>query len=234
MLRIGVPLSLCLLALAGGAAQAAQPREASFRVTLTATLTKAWTFTRVESEPNCTRTIRGIGRWDGRLSSRQPTRVRAVAASGGRVRFRGSTLRAITAAATLTGTMTTSTRGLPPCNRPPTTVRCTAQRRSTRGAFVSFASPRRGVLRFGTLRGAGPIRSFNSACPEEPADIRAVRIDMPIATGPLDRADVFTPEVRRWFITGNAEQVTMIEGDVPGRVTERVRWRLVFTRIGRS
>jgi hypothetical protein len=99
---------------------------------------------------------------------------------------------------------------------------------------VSFGSPRRGVLRFGTLRGLGPVRSFNTNCPEEPADIRAVRIDLPLATGPLDAADVFMPAVRRWFITGDAEQLTTIEGDLPGRVTERVRWRLVFTRITRS
>jgi hypothetical protein len=234
MLRLGVPLLACLLALAGGAAHAAKPREAAFRVTLSATLTKAWTFTRTESEAGCARTIRGVGSWEGKLTSRRPIRVRAVSAPGGRVRFNGATLRAITGAATLTGTMTMSARGAPPCNRPPNTVRCAVHRRSTRGVFVSFGSPRRGILRFGTLRGFRPIRSFNTTCPEEPEDVRAVRIDLPLATGPLDAADVFTPSVRRWFITGDAEQLTTIEGDVPGRVTERVRWRLVFTRITRS
>jgi hypothetical protein len=231
MLRLGVPLVLCLLALAGSSAHAAKPRETAFRVTLTATLTKDWTFTRAEPEGACTKTTRGVGRWRASLSTRQSTRVRAFSASGGRVRFSGATLRAITGASTLSGTMTTSARGAPACARPATTVRCTPGRRSSRGLAVSFGSPRRGVLQFRALRGSGRIRTFATRCPEEPADIRAVRTDLPIATGPLDNADVFDPGVRRWFITGDSEQVTTIEGDVPGRVTERVRWRLVFTRI---
>src|SRR5687768_14754003 len=57
-LRLGVlALFAFLLVLAGGAAYAAKPRQAVFKVTLTAALTKTWTFTRIESsEADCTRT----------------------------------------------------------------------------------------------------------------------------------------------------------------------------------
>jgi hypothetical protein len=234
MLRLGVTLGLtCLLVLAGGIAQAAKPRQATFRVGLTATLTKNWTFTRVEPEAGCTRTTRGVGRWQAKLSTRPSTRVRAIAATGGRVRFTGATLRAIAGAATQSGTMTITSRGAPPCDRLSRTVRCGEQRRSFRGGSVSFGSPRRGVVRFRRLRGVTRIRSFDSVCPEEPADIRAIRTDLPLASGPLDAADVFARDVRRWFVSGDSEQVTTIEGEVPGRVTERVRWTLTFTRIAR-
>jgi hypothetical protein len=232
MLRLGVLLGLMsLLILAGGLAHAAKPRQAVFRVGLTATLTKNWSFTRVEADPGCTRTTSGIGRWQTKLATQSPTRVRAIAASGGRVRFTGATLRAIAGAATRSGKMTITTRGTPPCDRFARTVRCGAQRRSFRGASVSFGSPRRGVVQFRTLRGAARIRSFESICPEEPSDIRAIRTDLPLATGPLDNSDVFARDIRRWFVTADSQQVTTIEGEVPGRVVERVRWTLTFTRI---
>jgi hypothetical protein len=233
MLRLGVPLLTCLLALAGGAAHAATPRQAVFRVTLTATLTKDWTFTRTESEAGCTRVIRGVGHWQTKLSTRRSSRVRAIASGGGKVRFSGATLRSIAGIATQSGTMTISGQGAPPCNRLGRTIRCDEQRRAFRGGFVSFGNPRRGVLEFRALRGVATIRSFDTTCPEEPGDIRAVRTDLPLATGPLDGSDVFARDVRRWFVSGDGEQVTTIEGEVPGRVTEHVRWTLTFTRIAR-
>jgi hypothetical protein len=234
MLRLGVTFGLaCLLVVAGGIAHGAKPRQASFRAELSATLTKDWTFTRVEPEMDCTRMTRGVGRWRAKLSTRAPTRVRAIAAPGGRVRFTGATLRTIAGTATQSGTTVITSRGPGPCDRLSRTVRCGEQRRSFRGASVSFGSPRRGVVQFRPLRGASRIRSFDSVCPEEPADIRAIRTDLPLAPGPLDAADVFARDVRRWFISGDSQQVTTIEGDVPGRVTERVRWTLTFTRIAR-
>ena len=232
MLRLGVPLGLIsLLILVGGIAHAAKPRTASFRVGLTATLTKNWSFTRVETDPGCTRTTQGIGRWQTRLATQTKTRVRAIAASRGQMRFTGATLRAIAGAAIRSGRMTITTRGAPPCDRFARTVRCGAQRRSFRGASVSFGSPRRGVVQFRRLRGAARIRSYDSICPEEPSDIRAIRTDLPLATGPLDASDVFARDVTRWFVSGDSRQVTTIEGEVPGRVVERVRWTLTFTRI---
>ena len=234
MLRLGVSLCLmCLLVAAAGAAYAARPTPAVFRVTLTATLTKDWTFSRTEAEVGCTRTIRGVGHWRTRLATRTSARVRAFPARDGRVGFSGATLRAIAGTATRSGTMTITTRGAPPCDRLARTVRCGEERRTLRGGSVSFGSPRRGVIRFRRLRGASSIRSFDSICPEEPSNIRAIRTDLPLATGPLDASDVFARDVRRWFVTGDSQQVTNIEGEAPGRVTERVRWTLTFTRLAR-
>lgn len=221
----------CLLLSAGAVAHAAKPRQAGFRVALTATLTKKWTFSRVEPQAGCTRTTTGVGRWETKLATRVSTRVRAISAGNGRVRFSGATLRAIAGAATRSGSIAITARGAPPCNRLTRSTRCRGERRSFRGASVSFGSPRRGVLQVRRLRGAARIHSFESACPEEPNDIRAIRTDLPLATGPLDTADVFARDVRRWFVSGDSEQVTTIEGEVPGRVTERVRWRLTFTRL---
>lgn len=232
-LRLGVfALLACLLAMAG-VARAAEPAQAVFRVSLSATLTKEWTFTRVETDGDCTRTTRGVGKWQLKLSTRRGSRVRAVAVGGGRVRFIGGTLGAIAGSATRTGTMMLSTRGGPSCERESRSVLCARRRRSFRGGATSLLNRRKGVLALAALRGASAVRSFRSNCPEEPADIRAIRTDLSLATGPLTTNDVFARDVPRFFVTGASEQETTIEGDTDGRVTERVRWTVTFTRLPR-
>lgn len=230
-LRFGVfAFFACILALAGGTAYAAKPKEAVFKVTLTATLTKTWTYTRVQTEADCTRTTRGRGRWEAKVLTQSAGTVRAYAA-GNRVRFSGAVLRALRGRASRVGTVTTTATGDPPCERVARSVRCARERRSFRGGSTSLTSPRRAILRLGRLRGAEGIRLFRSTCLQEPSDIRAIRTDLPLAPGPLDAADVFARDVPRWFITGDSEQVTTIEGELEGRVTERVRWTLNFRRL---
>jgi hypothetical protein len=233
-LRFGVlALFACMLAVAGGVAHAAKPKQAVFRVTLSATLKKTWTFSRVELEADCTQTTRGVGRWEAKLSAKRPGRVRAIAAGGGKVRFSGATLTAIAGTASRSGTMTVSTGGQPPCERRTRSVRCGTQRRTFKGGSSSLRSPRKGVLQLGSLRGAAAARSFPGNCLEEPAEIRAIRTDLPLATGPLAVEDVFGSDVTRFFVSGDTEQVSTLEGVVNGQVTERVRWTLVFTRLAR-
>jgi hypothetical protein len=230
-LRVGsLSLLLCVLALAAATAHAAERREAAFKVTLTAKLTKEWTFTRVEEEAGCTRTTRGAGRWESKLATRRAATVRAAAAPGGKVRFSGAVLRALAGNAVQRGSVTSSSTGDPSCERVARSVRCANQRRSFRNGSTSFSSPRRSTLRFGKLRGADTIR-FRSACLDVPLDIREVKTDLPLAPGPLDAGDVFARDVPSWFVTGDTEQVTTIDGDVTGRVVERVRWTLNFTRV---
>jgi hypothetical protein len=232
-LRLGVlALLVCLLALAGGSAYAAKPKQAVFRVTLTATLTKQWTYVRDESEGDCMRTTRGVGRWQAKLSTRRGGLVRVVAAGGGRVRFSGA-VRGLAGTATRSGSMTTSAEGPPPCERVSRQTRCGLQRKKFRGGLTSVGNPRKGVLQLGRLRRAEAIRSFGSTCLQEPSDIRTIRTDLPLATGPLDARDFFDSNVPRSFVSGDAEQVTTIESEVDGRVTERVRWKVNFARVSR-
>lgn len=225
-------LLACLLVLAGGTAHAAKPKQAIFGVTLTGTLTKQWTYTQVDSEADCTRTTRGVGRWETKLSSKRPARILAVAAGRGRVRFSGS-LAALAGSAVQSGRVTITAAGVPPCERSSRSVRCGRQRRTFTGGSTSLRSPRKGVVQLGPLRGAGAARSLRSSCPALPDDIRTIRADLPLTTAPLDAADVFGRNIKRFFATGDTEQVTTLEGDVEGRVTEHVRWTVVFTRLSR-
>jgi hypothetical protein len=230
MLRLGsLAVLACLLVAAGGAAYAARPKQTVFKVTLSATLTKDWTSTEVDDASECTRTTRGVGHWVSKFSTRSAVRIRAVDAGPGRVRFSGN-VTALFGFATQSGSVTTLAGGPPPCDRLSRSVRCGSERRSFRGGWTAVRSPRRGILQLAGVRGAEPIR-FTSACLDAPTDIQTIRTDLPLATGPLDARDVFARSVPRFFITGDTEQVTTIEGQVDGRVTERVRWKLVFTRL---
>jgi hypothetical protein len=233
MLRLGsLAFLVCSLVLAGGVAHAAKPRQAVFRATLTATLTKEWTFTTSSENGDCIRTMRGAGRWQTTLKAARPARIRATALSGDRVRFSG-TLAALDGSSLRSGSTTTVESGDPPCDRSTRAVRCAPQRRAVSNASSSVRNPRRGVAQLAGLRGLAAARVFPSQCGVEPDDIRAIRTDLPLATAPIDRRDVFDPQVRRFFLTGDTQQVTTLEGPLEGRVTERVRWRLVFTRAAR-
>ncbi len=81
------------------------------------------------------------------------------------------------------------------------------------------------------MQGASAARSFRGTCPEEPADIRSLRTDLGLADSPLSVADAFDRNVPRFFISGDTVQETTIEGEYEGKVVERVRWTLTFTRL---
>jgi hypothetical protein len=210
---------------------ASKPKQARFRVTMTATLTKSWNVASTEGEPDCTITRRTIGTWQARLATKGASTILVVAAGGGRVRFSRGTIKALTGAGTQSGTNSVVGRGMGPCAKQTRTVRCGAQQRSVRGASTVLGSRRKGVLQLSSLRGAGALRSYTGDCPSQVAEVNAIRTDLPLATGPLDARDFFRRDIPRFFVAGDTQQETTISGDLDGTVTERVRWTVTFTRL---
>jgi hypothetical protein len=230
--RFGVLLvGTCVLLVAWGAAGAATPQRAEFRVTLTGTLTKDWTFTRtVEAE--CDELTTYTGRWKLTVATRRSSRfvIARPASSGRALRLSPAVVSSIAGQATQTGSRRFEVRG-PRCVSEIQQTTCARQQRSFRGATARLTSPTRGKARFAPLRGVSAARSFRGNCPEQPPEIRAIRTDLALADAPLSAADVFDQDIPRFFISGNSQQVTTIEGPYDGRVTERVRWTLNFTRL---
>jgi hypothetical protein len=215
-----------------GAAGAATPQRAEFRVSLTGTLTKDWTHARLVAG-DCVRVTTHTGHWKLSLATRRPSRivVARAASPAGALRLSRATVTSIAGQASQSGFRRSEIRGGQRCIREFQRTTCAGQRRSFRGGTVKLTSPARGRARFAPLRGASAVRSFRGSCPEEPADIRAIRTDLALADAPLTAADAFDRTVPRFFISGNSEQVTTISGPYTGRVTERVRWTLTFTRV---
>ena len=228
--RFGVWTVLaCAAGLAWGAAGAATPERAVFQVTLTGTLTKDWTVTRTD-EGECTRVTTHTGRWRMTLATRRRSTIAFTRLPVGRLAISPALVSAIRGSATQGGSVRIAIRGLG-CNRLIEQRTCPVRRAAFRNARVRLTAPRAGRARFARLQRVASARSFRSGCPEEPADIRALRTDLSLADAPLSAADVFDRDVPRFFISGNTTQVTTIEGDYDGRVTERVRWTLTFTRV---
>jgi hypothetical protein len=230
-LWVGITIVSTLL-LAWGAAGAATPERAAFKVTLTGTLTKDWTVTRTAEGEECDEITTTTGRWSMTLASRRASRVVISAPAGRRraLKISPSLLRSLAGSAAQGGSFRIDMRG-PRCVRSIRRIECTGRRAAFRGASARLTSPRAGVARFAPLQGVRAARTLGSACPDEPPDIRALRTDLRLADGPLSASDVFDRGVSRFFSTGNSRQVTTIEGDYDGRAVERVRWTLTFMRL---
>jgi hypothetical protein len=233
LLRVGVlALAACVVALAGAAASAASQKQAVFRVTLSGTLTKQWTYTDVGDAGDCVRTVRGSGSTTTKLSMRQPVQVRAIGVGAARVRFSGSLAR-IAGSVVRSGSRRVTVTGDLPCERRTLSdERCSRRKQTFRGASSSLRNPRKGILQLASTRGMRLGRA--AACPAEPADVASIRTDLPLATGPLDVKDVFARDVPRFFVSGDTTQETALTGALEGKVVERVRWTLVFTRLDRK
>jgi hypothetical protein len=214
--------------LAWGGAGAATPERAEFRVALTGTLTKDWTYSQVV-EGECDKVTAHVGQWRLQLTTRRPSTI-AITRLPTRLSLSPSVVRSIAGQATQSGSRRMWLRGTG-CVRDIRRTNCADQRRSFRGASAQLTNPTRGRARFAGLRGASAARSFRRACPEEPPEIRSIRPDLGLAEAPLSAADAFDRSVTRFFIRGNSTQVTTISGPYAGRVTERVRWTLTFTRV---
>jgi hypothetical protein len=223
-------LLVCVVAFGWGAAGAATLQRAAFKVKLTGTLTKEWTVRRIV-EGECTEVATHAGQWRMSLGTRRQSRVAFTSRGRGRgLGISPSLVGAIAGTATQGGSLLLTTGG-PACVASIRKVRCALSRADFRGATVRLTTPRAGRARFTMLRGVSAARSFPRACPEEPAEIRALRTDLRLADAPLSAADVFGRNVPRFYIHGNTTQETTIEGEYNGKVAERVRWTLTFTRV---
>lgn len=223
-------LLVCVLFLGWGAAGAATPQRAAFKVKLTGTLTKDWTVSRTVKD-DCTEVTTHTGQWRMTVGTRRQSRIAFTSRGRGRrLGISPSAVRAIAGSASRGGSVLITLRG-PGCTGSIRKVRCAPKRASFRGATVRLTTPRVGRARFATLAGVAAARSWQGSCPDEPADVRALRTDLRLADAPLSAADVFSRKVPRFFISGNTTQETTIEGEYDGKVTEHVRWTLTFTRV---
>jgi hypothetical protein len=223
-------LLVSVVFLGWGVAGAATPQRAAFQVELTGTLTKDWTVSRtVEGE--CTEVTTHTGQWRMTVGTRRQSRIEFVSRGRGRpLGIWPSLVRAIAGSASRGGSVLVISRGRG-CTGSIRKVRCALRRAGFRGATVRLTTPRAGRARLATLRGVAAARSLRGSCPDEPADVRALRTDLRLADAPLSAGDVFSRKVPRFFIRGNTSQETTIEGEYDGKVREHVRWTLTFTRV---
>jgi hypothetical protein len=218
----------CMSALAFAAGVDARPsaQRATFRVTLTAQITKRWDYVTTRQEGDCTVSTRVQGKRTVTLRSARPTIVRATSTAG-RLRFNPAVVRWVTARASQGGAVTRTERGLG-CTAV-TRTDCVPLRRTLANQALSFFRSRRNEISFRRTRDFAA--GFPSSCPPQAAEVRAERTGLHEAEGELSERDLFRRGIRFQTASGLFEETTDLEGELEGRIVERVSWSLTFRRV---
>jgi hypothetical protein len=214
------------MALAAGVDARRSAQRATFRVTLTAQITKRWNYITSRQEGECTVSTRVEGNRTVTLRSARPTIVRATSTAG-RLRFIPAVVRWVTAGASQGGAVTRTERGLG-CT-PVTRTECVRVRRTLANQTLSFFRSRRNEISFRRTRDFG---AGISSCPPEAAEVRAEQTGIHEAQGELSERDLFRRGIRFQRASGLFEETTDLEGELEGRIVERVSWSLTFRRVG--
>jgi hypothetical protein len=216
----------CVCALALTAAVDARPAlRATFRVTITAQVTKTWDYVAAGQAGECTTSTHVKGSRVVTLRSSRPTTV-TVTGSPGRVRFTPALVRSVTARTTQGGEVTVTERGLGCAGR--THTICTTVRRTLANQTLRFYRSRPGEISFRRGRDFGS--GLPRTCPPEHPEVQVERPGIHEAQGRLSERQLFERRSSQ-SATGTFEEVTDIGGNPDGSVVERVSWTLRFVRI---
>jgi hypothetical protein len=217
-----VVLSL-LGALTSPARDTAAARRAVLKVTLGATVTKRWNTVTHTTLNGCDVSIRSIGMRKATLRSKRPTKV-VVTSGAGRVSYAPAAARLVTVEVTGSGEQTTTYD--PPCQQPVEHVACARAHRHVSGAVFRFFRSKRNEISFRHAR----LPAVSGSCPSQSAILRTIVPGLHQAEGEISERELTNPRVARQTAIASADVETDLDGDEEGRVTERVRWTLAFTR----
>ena len=208
------------------AVDARSEARATFRVTLTAQITKNWNYVSTSQAGDCTATTHVIGSRAVTLRSARPTLV-TVTGTPGRLRFGTSMLRFVTARTTQDGSVTVTERGLGCVGR--TNTDCTRQTRTLTGQTLRFFRSRPNEISFRRHRDFGS--GMSRTCPPEDPEVQVERPGLHEAQGEMSERQLFDREIRSETAIGSFREDTQIEGGPDGTVVERVGWTLRFARV---
>lgn len=216
---------VCVLAFAT-AIDARAGARATFRVTISAQITKNWDYVSSSQAGDCTVASHVLGSRTVTLRSSRPTLVTATG-SPGRVRLSPTLLRSVTARTTQDGLVTVTERGLGCVGR--TQTDCTRQRRTLPNQTLRFFRSRPGEISFRRSRDFGA--GLSRICPPEDPEVQVERPGLHEAQGDLSERQLFDREIQSQTVSGSFREDTEIEGGPDGRVVERVSWSLRFARV---
>jgi hypothetical protein len=198
-------------------------------VTGHATLTKQWAYTTSTTSSGCTTRVQAKG---SRTISLRTSDLNPVRGS-----WRGRTARARFAGAirfsgtvTQSGTRTTRVTGAAGCDKGTHKRTCARVRRAFAGRSVGLVSTRVHRIGFTPLRGI-VAPAFYGDCPGEPAEIRRLSNGLEGADVAYKERELFDPSTGGYGVDGDATVTTHVY-TAPGVVVQRVRWGLLFRRVG--
>jgi hypothetical protein len=229
--RFGALLALAIVGgLTGVASAFSQPdaRGGVFKVTLTAQMTKTWSYVAVQEQGECITSNRVNGSRTVTLRSARPTLV-TVTFPKGRAKYSPGLVRSLGGRVTQTGEVTTIEGGGQGCRRSSKSSNCARPRRALGNQVVRFLRGGRNEIAFARTRDF--TASLPSACPPQAAEVRAEHPSLHLAEGEISEPDLRNAGVGSQTASGSAEETIEFEGDETGRVVVRVSWQLTFKRV---
>lgn len=210
-----------LLAILAGTADGALPKRATFDVTLRATVSKDWNTLTESTEETCTVFRRSIGHRTVTLRSTRPT-PSTVTLRSGKATFSPGAVRFVVVQVAQTGE--NRTRKEAPCRTGTERERCRPAKRRVGGGTFRFFRSARNEISFHSAR----LPAAGTSCPRESAAVRAIKPGLRDAEGEIAEVDLAGGRSQTAF--ASAELATDLDGEETGRVVERIRWSLTFTR----
>jgi hypothetical protein len=228
-LRRGLIIGLVAAVTALQAAAAAETSTVRLLVTVRASVTKQWTYTRVTRSDGCTSTVKGGGtRAIAIRSSDASIMTASWPRTSARVTF-SAPVRLLAGTVNQSGTKTTRIGGSG-CDTGTHKITCLRVRRSFRNQTVQLVSRRAHRLGFRRMTGLVSDAFFNR-CPGEPSAVRALSGGIELADATFSERDLFDRTTAGVTLQGSADVTTKLLKS-PGNVIQRVRWTLTLRRLG--
>ena len=227
----GLILALLAAVVSLPAALAADTQSASahFLVSAHATVVKTWTYSTSATVAGCRSRVSGSGSRTISFRSSDLSPV-SVSWAGGDVRARFAGAIPIVGTLIQTGTKTTRVSGASSCDAGTHRVTCRRLRSSISGREVRVVSRRAHRMSLTPLRGVVPA-AFYGDCPGEPRPIRRMSNGLEIADTRYSEPDLLSGSTGGFGVEGGADVTTRLFSP-PGKVVQRIRWTLLFRRVG--
>lgn len=208
-------------------ALAADSATRRFMVTGRASLSERWTYTATTSTGGCSSRVSATGLRTIGLRTSDLGAVRGTWAGGtARARFTGSILFGGTV--TQSGTKTTRVTGAAVCDKGTHTSTCPRVRRTFSSRPVGLVSGHPHRIGFRPLRGI-VAPAFYTDCPGEPTAIRRLSNGLEAADAGYRERELFDPSTGGYGVEGDTTLTTPVTN---GIVVQRIRWSLLFRRVG--
>ena len=210
------------------AASANETASARFLVTVRATATKKWAYATTNTSAGCTTKTQGTGIRAISLRANEAIVNGRWAGGSARARFLNP-VRGVTGSVTQLGEKTTRLAGSA-CTTETHHSTCARKYRTLENRSAQLAGVRLHRLGFRRIKGLVPPEFFNS-CPGEPSAIRGVGGNVELADVKFSERDLFSHNTAAVTFRASAD-VTTTNLPANGTVVQRVRWTVVFRRLG--
>jgi hypothetical protein len=226
---ISALLAVAGLTLAAAGVASSRPEAARFAVTLHGTASKQWTYSRTTKVGSCTTVVKATGM---RTVTMRNADVALVTGSwsGGKARARFAGPIPVRGTIVQSGTKTTKVSGTSGCGVGTTRQTCARVTRSYSDKTTGLLSRR--LHRLGITRVRDLVSSdFDTPCPGEPKNVRAVSATVELADASYSERSLFDRTTAGLSLQGGIAVTTTLGGGT-GTVVQHASLSILLRHVG--